>query len=127
MEGPPQYAAVGGSMLFPALNKGPLVFHSGPSTRGENSVVGDPNLPLGAQNHAVGHASGVAGAAMDTVAARPVLSASLALCSYNGPEILLHTLHQEPLTSLPAAPIANVLGTADQSEDKNKRFRWKQQ
>ena len=106
-------------MLFPALNKGPLVFHSGPSTGGENSVVGDPNLPLGAQNHAVGHASGVAGAAMDTVAARPVLSASLALCSYNGPEISLHTLHQEPLTSLPAAPIANVLGTADQSEDKN--------
>ena len=95
MEGPPQYAAVGGSMLFPALNKGPLVFHSGPLTGGENSVVGDPNLPLGAQNHAVRHASGVAGAAMDPpVAARPVLSASLALCSYNGPEILLHTLHQ---------------------------------
>ena len=120
MEGPPQYATVGESKQIPALNKGLLGLPSAPLPGGENSVVEKPSLPLGAQNFAVGHASGVADSAKaPPVAKRSDIAASMAVRSPSdpaGPRIY-QLASQEPRPSLPAGQIARDSEAVGQSEE----------
>ena len=52
MDDPPQPAAAGGSSQVPSLKDGPKGPHFALATVEENSVVENPKLPSGAQDHA---------------------------------------------------------------------------